>query len=51
MYSGDKLTLYLRLLAEYPAPKSATGVEVVVPMPRAVQRVHFETGGWGGGVW
>ncbi|GAB4820763.1 hypothetical protein N2152v2_007809 [Parachlorella kessleri] len=43
MYSGDKLTLYLRLLAEYPPTKAATGVEVVVPMPRAVQRVHFET--------
>lgn len=44
MLSGDKLTLYLRLLAEYPPAKSASGVEVVVPLPRAVQRVHFETG-------
>lgn len=55
MYSGDKLTLYLRLLAEYPPGKAATGVEVVVPLPRAVQRVHFELGAWwglmGGRVW
>lgn len=43
MYSGDKLTLYLRLLAEYPATKIATGVEVTVPLPRSVQRVHCET--------
>ncbi|KAL4857960.1 AP-4 complex subunit mu [Chlorella vulgaris] len=44
MYAGDKLTLYLRLLAEYPASKTASGVEVTVPLPRSVQRVHCETG-------
>ncbi|KAI7838129.1 hypothetical protein COHA_008060 [Chlorella ohadii] len=43
MYSADKLTLYLRLLAEYPATKTATGVEITVPLPRSVQRVHCET--------
>lgn len=41
-----QLTLYLRLLAEYPATKTATGVEITVPLPRSVQRVHCETGGW-----
>ena len=41
-----QLTLYLRLLAEYPATKTATGVEIVVPLPRTVQRVHCETGEW-----
>lgn len=54
-----QLTLYLRLLAEYPASKTATGVEVTVPLPRSVQRVHCETGaclcawsqGPGGCVW
>ena len=45
IHSGDKLTLYLRLLAEYPPTKTATGVEVVVPLPRSVLRVHCETGG------
>lgn len=40
----SQLTLYLRLLAEYPATKTATGVEVTVPLPRSVQRVHCETG-------
>jgi hypothetical protein len=39
-----QLTLYLRLLAEYPASKTASGVEVTVPLPRSVQRVHCETG-------
>ncbi|KAL4442926.1 hypothetical protein ABPG77_008417 [Micractinium sp. CCAP 211/92] len=43
MYTADKLTLYLRLLAEYPAAKTATGVEVTVPLPRSVVRVHCET--------
>lgn len=42
MYAPDKVTLYLRLLAEYPAAKTATGVEVTVPLPRSVQRVHCE---------
>ena len=39
-----QVTLYLRLLAEYPAAKTATGVEVTVPLPRSVQRVHCEAG-------
>lgn len=43
--SAEKLTLYLRLRAEYPANKAATGVEVRLPLPRAVQRVHLETEG------
>lgn len=43
-----QLTLYLRLLAEYPATKTATGVEITVPLPRSVQRVHCETGGCAG---
>ena len=50
-YTGDKVTLYLRLLAEYPAAKTATGVEITVPLPATVQRVHCETGeGEGRGV-
>ncbi|EFN58567.1 hypothetical protein CHLNCDRAFT_140708 [Chlorella variabilis] len=42
--AGLGVTLYLRLLAEYPAAKTATGVEVTVPLPRSVQRVHCEAG-------
>ena len=44
-----QVTLYLRLLAEYPAAKCATGVEITVPLPRTVQRVHCETGEERGG--
>jgi hypothetical protein len=40
----DRLTLYLRLLAEFPLSKVATAVEVVVPLPRCVQRARCETG-------
>ena len=42
-YSADKLTLYIRLRAEYEASKIASGVEITVPLPRSVQRVHCET--------
>lgn len=43
--SAEKLTLYLRILAEYPATKTATGVEVRIPLPRSVQRVNLEMDG------
>lgn len=40
---ADKLTLYIRVLAEYATTKTATAVEVIVPLPRAnVQRVHCD---------
>ena len=39
-----QITLYIRLLAEYPPTKTATAVEVVVPLPKSVQRVHCELG-------
>lgn len=45
----DKVTLYVRLRAEYNASKTATNVEVTVPLPASVQRVHCETDGDGGG--
>ncbi len=32
----------LRLWSDIPADKSASGLEVEVPMPRQVQRVHCE---------
>ncbi|RMZ52889.1 hypothetical protein APUTEX25_001008 [Auxenochlorella protothecoides] len=41
----DKLTLYVRLRAEFPPSKTATGVELRLPLPRSVQRVHVETDG------
>ena len=44
--SAEKLTLYLRVRAEFPVTKTATSVEVRVPLPRAVQRVNLETGGF-----
>ncbi|KAK2076249.1 hypothetical protein QBZ16_001181 [Prototheca wickerhamii] len=43
--SAEKLTLYLRVRAEFPVTKTATSVEVRVPLPRAVQRVNVETDG------
>ena len=42
-HSAEKLTLYIRLRAEYEPSKNASGVEVTVPLPRGVQRVHCET--------
>ena len=47
--SADKMTLFIRLRAEYEPTKTATGVEVVVPLPPSVQRVHCETDTAGGG--
>lgn len=41
-YSPDKLTLYIRLRAEHEPTKVASGVEVAVPMPPSIQRVHCE---------
>jgi len=42
-YSVEKLTLYVRLRAEFPASKTATGVEVTIPLPEGVLRVLCET--------
>ena len=40
--AADKLTLYVRLRADYDPSQTATGVEVTVPLPPGVQRVHFQ---------
>ena len=50
-HSFEKLTLYVRLRAEFPVNKTATGVEVTIPLPSGVERVHCECseGGSGGG--
>jgi AP-4 complex subunit mu-1 len=42
-HSPDKMTLFIRIRAEYEATKTASGVEVTVPLPPSVQRVHCET--------
>jgi AP-4 complex subunit mu-1 len=41
---GDKLTLYVRLRAEFDADRTASGVEVAVPLPAAVTGARCETG-------
>lgn len=41
-YSAEKLTLYVRLRAEYESTKTATGIEVTIPLPGAVERVHCD---------
>ena len=45
--SPDKLTLYLRIRAEYDRSKVASGLELTVPLPKSVQRVHCETSSGG----
>ena len=42
-YSAEKVTLYLRVRAEYEAAKMASGVEIVVPFPPSVRGAHIET--------
>ena len=42
-YSDEKITLMLRIRAEYDASKIASGVEVVVPFPPNVLRAHIQT--------
>lgn len=41
--SAEKLTLFVRLRPEFEPSKTASGVELTVPLPRSVQRVHCET--------
>jgi AP-4 complex subunit mu-1 len=49
-YSPDKMTVHISLQSDYgrgsllntPKPKSATGVEVVLPLPPTVSRAHIE---------
>lgn len=41
--SPDKLTLYIKLRAEFETSKLASGVEVTIPLPASVERVHCET--------
>ena len=42
-YSPEKLTLLVRIRAEYETSKTASGVEVVIPLPPTVSRAHIET--------
>ncbi len=42
-HSPDKMTLFIRIRAEYESSKTASGVEVTIPLPPSVQRVHCET--------
>ena len=47
--SPDKVTLFIRLRAEYESSKTATGVEVTIPLPSSVERVHCDTDSSSGG--
>lgn len=40
--SDEKITLYIRIQADYDAQKRATGVEVILPLPPTVSRAHIE---------
>ena len=40
--SDEKMTLYLRIQADYDPKKRATGVEVILPLPPTVSRAHIE---------
>jgi AP-4 complex subunit mu-1 len=42
-HSPEKMTLFIRLRTEYESTKIASGVEITVPLPPSVQRVHCET--------
>lgn len=48
-HSFEKLTLHLRLRAEFSVNKTATGVEVTIPLPSGVERVHCECSEGGSG--
>lgn len=41
-HSAEKITLYIRIQTEYEPKKTATGVEVVLPLPPTVSRAHLE---------
>lgn len=41
-HSDEKLTLYVRIQADYDPKKRATGVEVILPLPPTVSRTHIE---------
>ncbi len=43
IHSDEKMTLYIRLLAEYDPRKTASGVEIVLPLPPTVSRAHLDT--------